>query len=92
MWSCLLGSPSSLYLGGGGFILGREMSLIISGFVISSTVSMYSRYAVSVIWKLDKQCQVKNVWYGRTLIRSRYKLAYEVGLVGHKYIWAHAGT
>lgn len=37
-----------------------------------------SRYAVSVLWKLDSDYQVKSVWYGRTIIRSKYKLAYEV--------------
>ena len=33
---------------------------------------------MSVIWKLDPDYQVKDVWYGRTVIRSRYKLSYEV--------------
>ena len=36
------------------------------------------RYAVSVIWQLDSVYHVKDVWYGRTVIRSSYKLAYEV--------------
>lgn len=36
------------------------------------------RYAVSVIWKLDSSYCVQKVWYGRTIIRSKYKLAYEV--------------
>ena len=39
---------------------------------------MLFRYAVSVIWKLDRDHQVKSVWYGRTVIRSKYKLSYEV--------------
>jgi len=35
------------------------------------------RYAVSVLWELDaKKYEVLNVWYGRTVIKSRYKLAY----------------
>ena len=36
------------------------------------------RYAVSVIWKLDQNNTVRNVWYGRTIVRSKYKLSYEV--------------
>ncbi len=30
------------------------------------------------MWRLDRDYQVKSVWYGRTVIRSRYKLSYEV--------------
>ena len=33
---------------------------------------------MSVILKLDQNYEVKEVWYGRTIIRSRYKLSYEV--------------
>ena len=40
-------------------------------------IFLLPRYAVSVIWKLDPDYQVKDVWYGRTVIRSRYKLTYE---------------
>ena len=36
------------------------------------------RYAMSVIWKFDKDYNVKDVWYGRTVIRSQYKLYYEL--------------
>ncbi len=36
------------------------------------------RYAVSVVWELDSRYRVQKVWYGRTIIRSKYKLAYEV--------------
>ena len=36
------------------------------------------RYAMSVIWELDKNFEVVNVWYGKTIIRSTYKLFYEV--------------
>ena len=32
---------------------------------------------MSVIWKLDTDYTVKDVWYGRTVIRSKYKLTYE---------------
>ena len=33
---------------------------------------------MSVVWKLDSDYQVKKVWYGRTVIRSKFKLTYEV--------------
>ena len=38
------------------------------------------RYAMSVIWELDADYEVVDVWYGRTVIRSAYKLFYEVGV------------
>lgn len=44
---------------------------------LCSLLSNVDRYAVSVLWRFDKFYQVKKVWYGRTVIRSRYKLAYE---------------
>ncbi|XP_058521624.1 DIS3-like exonuclease 1 [Ochotona princeps] len=37
------------------------------------------RYAVSVIWELEgTSYDFKNVWYGRTIIRSAYTLTYRV--------------
>ena len=33
---------------------------------------------MSVIWTLGKDYEVVDVWYGRTVIRSKYKLFYEV--------------
>ena len=42
------------------------------------SVVCVSRYAVSVICKLDIHYEVKDVWFGRTVIRSKYKLTYEV--------------
>ncbi|KAF5406041.1 hypothetical protein PHET_00417 [Paragonimus heterotremus] len=37
------------------------------------------RYAVSVLWEIDFDAfEVLNIWYGRTVIRSSYKLTYEV--------------
>ena len=33
---------------------------------------------MSVVWKLDKDLNIQDVWYGRTVVRSRYKLSYEV--------------
>ena len=33
---------------------------------------------MSVVWRLGSDYEVKDVWYGRTVIRSAYKLTYEV--------------
>lgn len=36
------------------------------------------RYAISVLWELDKtNYEVLKVWFGRTIIRSTYKIFYE---------------
>ncbi|KAG1472691.1 hypothetical protein G6F56_001389 [Rhizopus delemar] len=35
------------------------------------------RLAFSVLWIMDKTGEIKKTWYGRTIIRSRAKLAYE---------------
>lgn len=51
--------------------------------MINFKEKVFFRYAVTVIWHLDSNCQVKNVWYGRTIIKSSYKLCYEV----HKAIY-----
>nr|XP_040130317.1 DIS3-like exonuclease 1 isoform X2 [Ictidomys tridecemlineatus] len=41
-------------------------------------VEARTRYAVSVMWELDETSyEIKKVWYGRTIIRSAYKLFYE---------------
>uniref|UniRef100_A0A8D0NN07 DIS3-like exonuclease 1 n=1 Tax=Sus scrofa TaxID=9823 RepID=A0A8D0NN07_PIG len=45
---------------------------------VCSLLGGVDRYAVSVMWELDKTShEIKNVWYGRTIIRSAYKLFYE---------------
>ncbi|XP_032198846.1 DIS3-like exonuclease 1 isoform X3 [Mustela erminea] len=45
---------------------------------LCSLLGGVDRYAVSVIWELDKTSyEIKTVWYGRTIIRSAYKLFYE---------------
>ncbi|XP_071034799.1 DIS3-like exonuclease 1 isoform X2 [Parasteatoda tepidariorum] len=49
---------------------------VLSGNLCSLLGSV-DRYAVSVLWELDKNYQVQNAWYGRTIIRSSYKLCYE---------------
>lgn len=37
------------------------------------------RYAVSVMWQLDaRSLAVRDVWFGRTVIRSSYQLHYEL--------------
>lgn len=50
---------------------------------LCSLVSGVDRYAVSVIWELDKKYEVVTVWYGKTIIRSQYKLFYELAQLIH---------
>lgn len=50
---------------------------------LCSLVSGVDRYAVSVIWELDKKYEVIDVWYGKTIIRSQYKLFYELAQLIH---------
>lgn len=45
---------------------------------LCSLHSNVDRYAVSVMWKLSPNYEVEKVWYGRTVIRSAYKLTYEI--------------
>ncbi|XP_019862490.1 PREDICTED: DIS3-like exonuclease 1, partial [Amphimedon queenslandica] len=45
---------------------------------LCSLLSNVDRYAVSVICTLDPHYEIKSIWYGRTIIRSAYKLTYEV--------------
>ena len=42
------------------------------------SIALPYSYAVSVIWKLSSSFNVIKVWFGRTIIRSSYKLSYEV--------------
>ncbi|KAA0185075.1 DIS3 exonuclease 1 [Fasciolopsis buskii] len=55
---------------------------MLPGILSGDVCSLWSgvdRYAVSVIWEIDMDAfDVLNVWYGRTVIRSSYKLSYEV--------------
>ncbi|XP_012865360.1 PREDICTED: DIS3-like exonuclease 1 [Dipodomys ordii] len=45
---------------------------------LCSLLGGVDRYAVSVMWELNKTSyEIKQVWYGRTIIRSAYKLFYE---------------
>ncbi|XP_076984390.1 DIS3-like exonuclease 1 isoform X3 [Tamandua tetradactyla] len=44
---------------------------------LCSLLGGVDRYAVSVMWELDKAYEIQKVWYGRTIIRSAYKLFYE---------------
>nr|XP_045016823.1 DIS3-like exonuclease 1 [Jaculus jaculus] len=45
---------------------------------LCSLLGGVDRYAVSVMWELDKSSyEIQKVWYGRTIIRSAYKLCYE---------------
>ncbi|XP_048763599.2 DIS3-like exonuclease 1 [Ostrea edulis] len=50
---------------------------------LCSLISGVDRYAMSVIWELDKDFEVVNVWYGKTIIRSSYKLFYEMAQAMH---------
>lgn len=50
---------------------------------LCSLISGVDRYAMSVIWELDKNFEVVDVWYGKTIIRSRYKLFYEMAQAMH---------
>ena len=50
---------------------------VLSGDVCS-LLGQVDRYAVSVLWELDPEShKVISVWYGRTVIRSSFKLFYE---------------
>uniref|UniRef100_A0A8C5KS70 DIS3-like exonuclease 1 n=1 Tax=Jaculus jaculus TaxID=51337 RepID=A0A8C5KS70_JACJA len=45
---------------------------------LCSLLGGVDRYAVSVMWELHKSSyEIQKVWYGRTIIRSAYKLCYE---------------
>eukprot|EP00040_Diaphanoeca_grandis_P033579 m.205994 g.205994 ORF g.205994 m.205994 type:complete len:1079 (-) comp32933_c0_seq1:110-3346(-) len=44
---------------------------------LCSLLSDVDRYAMSVFWELTETCEVVKVWFGRTVIRSAYKLDYE---------------
>ncbi|XP_071139750.1 DIS3-like exonuclease 1 [Mytilus edulis] len=50
---------------------------------LCSLISGVDRYAVSVIWELDSKYEVVEVWYGKTIIRSQYKLFYELAQLVH---------
>lgn len=45
---------------------------------LCSLISGVDRCAFSVIWEMDSGFNVVDVWYGRTLINSSYKLFYEM--------------
>ncbi|CAH3019970.1 unnamed protein product [Porites evermanni] len=44
---------------------------------LCSLIGGVDRYAVSVLWVLDADYNVLKTWFGRTVIRSSYKLFYE---------------
>ncbi|KAK6476934.1 DIS3-like exonuclease 1 [Huso huso] len=55
-----------------------DMLLPILSADLCSLLGSVDRYAMSVMWELDKSSyEVKRVWYGRTIICSSYKLFYE---------------
>nr|XP_056721762.1 DIS3-like exonuclease 1 [Euleptes europaea] len=45
---------------------------------LCSLLGLVDRYAVSIMWELDKTSyEIKKVWYNRSILRSSYKLFYE---------------
>ncbi|KAK3732209.1 hypothetical protein QZH41_015302, partial [Actinostola sp. cb2023] len=44
---------------------------------LCSLISGVDRYALSVMWEMDSNYKVLKTWFGRTVIRSSYKLFYE---------------
>ncbi|XP_022099659.1 DIS3-like exonuclease 1 isoform X2 [Acanthaster planci] len=51
---------------------------------LCSLIGGVDRYAVSVMWQLDPQTyEVRQVWYGRTVIRSSHKMFYEAAQALH---------
>ncbi|KAE8618468.1 hypothetical protein XENTR_v10009392 [Xenopus tropicalis] len=56
-----------------------DMLPLILSADLCSLLGGVDRYAVSVIWEMDSSTyEIRRVWYGRTIIRSSYKLSYEV--------------
>ena len=54
---------------------------MLPGLLSTDLCSLWSsvdKCAVSVLCELDSSCDVVKVWFGRTVIRSSYKLTYEV--------------
>ncbi|KAK4472849.1 hypothetical protein MN116_004062 [Schistosoma mekongi] len=55
---------------------------MLPGLLSGDICSLWSgcdRYAVSVFWEIDAvSFDIINIWYGRTVIRSSYKLSYEL--------------
>ncbi|CAH8832647.1 unnamed protein product [Trichobilharzia szidati] len=55
---------------------------MLPGLLSGDICSLWSgrdRYAVSVLWEIDMDSfEVLDIWYGRTVIHSSYKLTYEV--------------
>ncbi|XP_035667414.1 DIS3-like exonuclease 1 [Branchiostoma floridae] len=50
---------------------------------LCSLLGSVDRYAMSVLWELDSNYEVLDVWYGRTIIRSAYKMFYEAAQAVH---------
>ncbi|CAH8436353.1 unnamed protein product [Schistosoma guineensis] len=55
---------------------------MLPGLLSGDLCSLWSgrdRYAVSVLWEIDiDSFDISNIWYGRTVIHSSYKLTYEL--------------
>jgi DIS3-like exonuclease 1 len=59
--------------------LGGSQTLLIVAQALSANICSLlgdvDRYALSVFWELDGEMNVVNAWFGRTVIRSEYKVA-----------------
>ncbi|XP_076305106.1 DIS3-like exonuclease 1 isoform X2 [Tachypleus tridentatus] len=44
---------------------------------LCSLLGQTDRYTVSVMWEFDPHFELRNVWFGRTIICSAYKMFYE---------------
>ncbi|CAH8437909.1 unnamed protein product [Schistosoma turkestanicum] len=65
---------------------------MLPGLLSGDVCSLWSgrdRYAVSVLWEIDMDSfDISNIWYGRTVIHSSYKLTYELAQRIHDSIIA----
>eukprot|EP00045_Choanoeca_perplexa_P017898 m.271002 g.271002 ORF g.271002 m.271002 type:complete len:651 (+) comp17669_c1_seq3:38-1990(+) len=55
-----------------------DMLPLVLSADLCSLHDQVDRYAMSVIWTIDSDGNVVDTWFGRTLIRSAYKLHYEL--------------
>ncbi|KAL9649617.1 hypothetical protein ABK040_003294 [Willaertia magna] len=61
------------------YLIDRRLDMIPS-LLSANLCSLHmkrDRLAVSVFWEFDKEGNVVNTWYGRTVLNSRYSLHYE---------------
>ncbi|XP_072255223.1 DIS3-like exonuclease 1 [Pyxicephalus adspersus] len=64
-----------------GICIGKGCGKLVNDITggVKVHIAQVDKYAVSVMWELDSTTyDIRRVWYGRTIIRSSYKLSYEV--------------